>query len=699
MPDFSYVIYRPLVTRLFSAEGARRLTLSAMELQGRLAAGRAIFRWMAQATPNADLAVRAMGLDFPSPVGIAPHIDIDGSALGLWPFLGAGFVVIGPCSSRSDRQKRTGGTHLIHQLCSIVVTPESPCATVQQVRHQLSNPRGRAVPVGVLLRGPALEEPVRRIGSLADFFILPPLSDPVRLRELRQATDRPLLLELLIGPTNKEVFHEVEAAVRAGFEGCVAIAGSKTNLLPGGRLHGPYLRDEALGLVAALKRRFGSDLTIVGGGGILTPGDVQAFLECGATLVPLFEGLIFAGPGLPKRANQRLLAARKRDESTTAAQEDCTAKHWRPQAKTVRVDTVAQPQPAAAEGKRATGWARVGSWGLAAAALSLIGAGVLSIVLAATTVLLPRELDTLQVPLEKIAATAEGPLIPFIAHNRVCLAGALTCLGAIYLWLALVPIRRGEPWAWLTLLISVLGGATAWVAALEARHLLGAWFLTGPALLFTLCALALYCTRMPATRFSRSLFRPGASAWLWSPAGRGRVMIGIWGAGLLVGGASIMAVGVTSVLVPQDLTYLGYGLSSIRTIDQALVTIIARDRISFGACLFAAGLAALPTIWCGFRPGRMKLLLVLGLAAVCELGAAIGVHPLIGYNDFGHLLPFLLKGLAFLTGAFLLGQALLREKADAQTFQDLWLPIERPPIPVPLQQSSVRRSPQLLNSP
>ncbi|HPA82694.1 MAG TPA: quinone-dependent dihydroorotate dehydrogenase, partial [Thermoanaerobaculales bacterium] len=53
--------------------------------------------------------------------------------------------------------------------------------------------------------------------------------------------------------------------------------------------------------VARIADRLAGALPIVGVGGIMGPADARAKLDAGATLVQLYTGLIYEGPGLVKR--------------------------------------------------------------------------------------------------------------------------------------------------------------------------------------------------------------------------------------------------------------------------------------------------------------------------------------------------------------------------------------------------------------
>jgi hypothetical protein len=97
------------------------------------------------------------------------------------------------------------------------------------------------------------------------------------------------------------------------------------------------------------------------------------------------------------------------------------------------------------------------TWGhrfLALLGWMLIGVAAIALVTAISVVLLPHETAYLQstVP-ELYQGHHDGSLVGYIIHNRVSLAGALLITGGFYLWLVYRPLRRGESWAWWTLLL------------------------------------------------------------------------------------------------------------------------------------------------------------------------------------------------------------------------------------------------------
>jgi len=105
---------------------------------------------------------------------------------------------------------------------------------------------------------------------------------------------------------------------------------------------------------------------------------------------------------------------------------------------------------------------------------------------------------------------------------------------------------------------------------------------------------------------------------------------------------------MTSVFVPQDLTYIGLKLEELNNINERLVPLIAHDRAGFGGGVCCCGVTLIFAVWCGTPSANLWRVLV--LVGIIGFGTAIGVHPAIGYNDAVHLAPAVLGAGLFLAG-------------------------------------------------
>jgi dihydroorotate dehydrogenase len=120
--------------------------------------------------------------------------------------------------------------------------------------------------------------------------------------------------------------------------------------------------------------------------------------------------------------------------------------------------------------------------------------------------------------------------------------------------------------------------------------------------------------------------------------------------GLLVAGAVILAIGITSVFVSEDLRFLCVTAQEADAWGSKVKAVVAHDRATLGGMLLASGVAMLlPVLWCFGRRERWLWLAIAGLG-VPAYGAAIGFHVAVGYVDWRHMVPALLGMLLWLGG-------------------------------------------------
>jgi len=65
-------------------------------------------------------------------------------------------------------------------------------------------------------------------------------------------------------------------------------------------LSGAPLRALSTRMVGQIRQRAGHRLPVIGVGGIMSAADAREKLDAGATLVQVYTGLVYKGPGLVK---------------------------------------------------------------------------------------------------------------------------------------------------------------------------------------------------------------------------------------------------------------------------------------------------------------------------------------------------------------------------------------------------------------
>jgi hypothetical protein len=274
----------------------------------------------------------------------------------------------------------------------------------------------------------------------------------------------------------------------------------------------------------------------------------------------------------------------------------------------------------------------------------------------ATGHFLPHDTAFLQMAAEELCSINECRIVHFMIHDRVSFGGSLIAIAAVYLWLAAVPLKVGEAWAWWTLLVSGIVGFGSFLTYLGYGYL-DTWH--GAATLALLpCFVAGLAISRPLV-VARSESNGGDASWRslinsgikvpWrSRVGIGRLCLLIAAIGMIGAGITIQTIGMTCVFVPTDLTFMGLDRGQLSSINPRLVPLIAHDRAGFGGGVATAGMLLFACVWCS-TPCR-SLWQALLCAGISGWSTAIGIHPVIGYTDTGHLAPAVAGAVIFTVG-------------------------------------------------
>ena len=284
--------------------------------------------------------------------------------------------------------------------------------------------------------------------------------------------------------------------------------------------------------------------------------------------------------------------------------------------------------------------------------LALVLSGAFALFQSATGEFLPQDVAYLQMTARDLCGLDQCRIVHFMFHDRVAFGGSLIAIGSLYMWMAEFPLRQRQPWAWWLFLISGGIGFATFLCYLGYGYL-DSWH--GVA---TLALLPVYVSGLIRSRQTlhdkigiASLWKPSARYPLRSSAALGRLCLLLTAVGLVVGGLTIMAVGMTSVFVPQDVKYMGLSASQLQAINPRLIPLIAHDRAGFGGGLCSTGITVFFCVYCGTP--SLSLWQVICLAGVTGFGCAIGIHPIIGYLSISHLAPAVSVAAIYCTGLVL----------------------------------------------
>jgi hypothetical protein len=276
-------------------------------------------------------------------------------------------------------------------------------------------------------------------------------------------------------------------------------------------------------------------------------------------------------------------------------------------------------------------------FGFALFGTGLVFSGVVALVVALTSIVLPYDEIFLGLTRDQIA-NINPRLLSFMAHDRSSLAGAQFSVGLMYTLLAVFGVRQGQVWARRVFLLSGGVGFVTFFLFIgygyfDPLHALGTL------LLFVFFLLGVLGDFTPSPTPPTHL--RDHERWMQ------RLLL-LLGMGITVGGATIALLGATTVFVPQDLAYMNTTAAALSAANSRLIPVIAHDRAAFGGGLIANGPGIVGIAAWGFRRGSRWIWWTLLISGIPGYLCTIGTHFAIGYLDVTHLAPALASALMYI---------------------------------------------------
>lgn len=621
MPDWFYrTVSRPALFHLPAAT-ARDVAIGFMGTLGRLPFGPALIDLLGHMRAPAQLHRTLMGITFSTAIGLGPDLDTRAKALPALSRFGFGFLEVGPVTVAPNENSRSVERHVDQQAIRFPDRHTGPGLEI--IAQRLERAAPFSLPLIVRIGSTSTQateeclQIIARLTPYAKIFSLATIDTALTqnwidgqwrehlsdiLNGCRHAdSPRRLMLCLPADFSFSDLDRFVKPAIELGVDG-ILIDGS-VRAQPAGRVIGLPARTPAQQMTHHLRERFGDDLAIIASGGVHEPEHAIELIEAGANLIQTDSGLVYSGPGLPKRINEAMMFfSAKADQSTPGD----------PSARAVEMT-----------------W----FWTLLLGVGMLIGS-VLALIIAATRVVLPYDESFVGMTREMLKAV-NPRLLAFMAHDRVSLAGTMVTIGVLYIGLSLGGVRRGLHWAQQAVLYSAFSGFLSFFLFLGFGYF-DPFHAFVTSILFQFFLMALHSRLGPPNSLTFPNMRED---WRWRWNQWGQFLFVIHGFGLLAAGVAITSIGVTRVFVPEDLEFMRTGAEAFHSANHRLVPLIAHDRATFGAMLIASGIAILlPSLW-GFRQGDRWLWWTFCLAGIPAYVSAIGVHLVVGYLNPWHLAP------------------------------------------------------------
>ncbi len=287
------------------------------------------------------LVRRVFGVRFPNPVGLAAGMDKNAIALRAWEGLGFGFAEVGTITARAQPGNPKPRIFRVPECEALInrlgFNNEGADAIASRLRQLEEARQWPRIPVGINLgksKVTPLEEATsdyslsfERLHRFGDYFVLNvsspntpglrALQDRAALDELlagvqrRNTDNRPLLVKIAPDLGWEPIEEIIELAKEHGLAGIIATnttidhSSIPEERRQQGGLSGRPLRERSTEVVRFIAKR--TDLPIIAVGGIFTADDGLEKLDAGASLLQLYTGFIYEGPGLIRAICQALL--------------------------------------------------------------------------------------------------------------------------------------------------------------------------------------------------------------------------------------------------------------------------------------------------------------------------------------------------------------------------------------------------------
>ena len=333
-------LIKPILFR-FDPEKVHHFTFSSLKLINKIPGVSALIRANCQVN-DPRLSREVFGLTFKNPVGLAAGLDKDAKLYSELENFGFGFIEIGTLTPKPQAGNPPKRLFRLKDDHGLINRMGFNNGGVEEAVLRLKQNQGTLIGGNI---GKNKDTPNEQAGDdyaicfdalfpYVDYFVvnvsspntpnLRALQDKEPLKALlhslqeRNATKpkaKPILLKIAPDLTDEQLLDIIEIVTETKIAGVIA-----TNTTIGreglksaakdemGGLSGKPLTKRSTEVIRFLAEKSNRAFPIIGVGGIHSAEDAIEKLEAGASLIQLYTGFIYEGPGLIKEINQKLLA-------------------------------------------------------------------------------------------------------------------------------------------------------------------------------------------------------------------------------------------------------------------------------------------------------------------------------------------------------------------------------------------------------
>lgn len=333
-------------------EEVHHRTVSALKLADKTG-GKGILRSMYH-VDDEGLATDVCGIRFPNPVGLAAGFDKNAEVYHALSAMGFGFVEVGTITPLAQSGNEKPRLFRLLEDSAVINRMGFNNGGADAAKRNLHNYETAGVPIGVNIGKNKVtpnEEAASDYEKCLDvlypyghYFVInvsspntPNLRDLQEIESLKQlissiqkkksdleakgAPKKPIFLKVAPDMTDEHMRDVVHAAVDEGLSGIIATNTTlsreglitKDHTEEAGGLSGLPLKDRSTAWIKEIYEEIGDQVPIIGVGGIFTGDDAYEKILAGASLIQVYTGMIYEGPGIVKAINTRLIELMKKD--------------------------------------------------------------------------------------------------------------------------------------------------------------------------------------------------------------------------------------------------------------------------------------------------------------------------------------------------------------------------------------------------
>ncbi len=305
-----------------------------------------------------SLETEFLGMKFSHPVGLAAGFDKNAEVFREFQAFGFSFIEVGTVTPLGQKGNPRPRSFRIPQDKGLINRMGFNNHGAEAAAMKLSRKRPKGLILGGNIGKNTLtpnehavhdyEAVFKAIYEGVDYFVVnvscPNITDLHKLQdqdslelilgrilELRNQMDirKPVLLKISPDLNEKQLDETIDLIFKLKLDGVVATnttisreglqtAPRRIETIGNGGMSGAPITSRSLEVVKYIHEKTGGKLPIIAVGGIMSVADAMNMLAAGATLIQLYTGFIYEGPGLAKRINRKIVEMRSRESQISS---------------------------------------------------------------------------------------------------------------------------------------------------------------------------------------------------------------------------------------------------------------------------------------------------------------------------------------------------------------------------------------------